>query len=122
MLIFLSALQGVSKSMYEAASLDGASKMRQLFSITIPIVTPVILFNAINVLVKAFQEFNSAYLITHGGPNNATYFLNLYIYDQTFVKGNFGYASALTWILLLIIGILTLIIFKSSDKWVYYND
>lgn len=122
MLIFLSALQGVSQSLYEAASLDGASKIRQLFSITVPIITPVILFNAINVLVKAFQEFNSAYLITKGGPNNSTYFLNLYIYDQAFKNGNYGYASALTWILLLIIGVLTLIIFKSSDHWVYYND
>lgn len=122
MLIFLSALQGVSESLYEAASLDGASKVKQLFHITLPIVTPVVLFNMVNVLVKAFQEFNSAYLITKGGPNKATYFLNLYIYEEAFKKGNYGYASALTWILLLIIGVLTLIIFKSSDKWVYYND
>jgi len=122
MLIFLSALQGVSKSLYEAASLDGATKIRQLFSVTLPLVTPVVLFNAVNVLVKAFQEFNSAYLITKGGPNKTTYFLNLYIYDSAFKEGNYGYASALTWILLLIIGILTLILFKSSDKWVYYND
>lgn len=122
MLIFLSALQGVSKSVYEAAEIDGASKIRQLRSITIPIITPVILFNAVNVLVKAFQEFNSAYLITKGGPNKSTYFLNLYIYDQAFQNGNYGYASALTWILLIIIGILTAILFKSSNKWVYYND
>jgi oligogalacturonide transport system permease protein len=122
MLIFLSALQGVSKSVYEAAAIDGASRFRQMISITIPIVTPVILFNMINVLVKAFQEFNSAYLITKGGPNNSTYFLNLYIYEQAFQNGNYGYASALTWILLVIIGIFTIIIFKSSNKWVYYND
>ena len=122
MLIFLSALQGVSQSLYEAASLDGASKVRQLFSITVPIITPVILFNAVNVLVKAFQEFNSAYLITKGGPNNATYFLNLYIYEEAFKNGNYGYASALTWILLLIIGVLTAIVFKTSNNWVYYND
>lgn len=122
MLIFLSALQGVSKTVYEAAEMDGASKIRQLFSITVPIITPVILFNAVNVLVKAFQEFNSAYLITKGGPNKTTYFLNLYIYDQAFQNGNYGYASALTWILLVIIGIFTIIIFKSSDRWVFYND
>lgn len=122
MLIFLSALQGVSKSLYEAAALDGASKVRQLFAITVPIITPVILFNAVNVLVKAFQEFNSAYLITKGGPNNTTYFLNLYIYDQAFQNGNYGYASALTWILLAIIGVFTIIIFKTSNNWVYYND
>ncbi|OJG08887.1 sugar ABC transporter permease [Enterococcus aquimarinus] len=122
MLIFLSALQGVSKTVYEAAEMDGASKVRQLFSITIPIITPVILFNAINVLVKAFQEFNSAYLITKGGPNKSTYFLNLYIYEQAFQNGNYGYASALTWILLALVGVFTIIIFKSSDRWVYYND
>lgn len=122
MLIFLSALQGVSKTVYEAEEMDGASKIRQLFNITVPIITPVILFNAVNVLVKAFQEFNSAYLITKGGPNKTTYFLNLYIYDQAFQNGNYGYASALTWILLVIIGIFTVIIFKSSDRWVFYND
>lgn len=122
MLIFLSALQGVSKSVYEAAEMDGASKVRQLVSITIPIITPVILFNAVNVLVKAFQEFNSAYLITKGGPNKSTYFLNLYIYDQAFQNGNYGFASALTWILLAIIGVFTIIIFRSSNHWVYYND
>lgn len=122
MLIFLSALQGVSKTVYEAAEMDGASKIRQLFNITVPIITPVILFNAVNVLVKAFQEFNSAYLITKGGPNKTTYFLNLYIYDQAFQNGNYGYASALTWILLVIIGIFTVIIFKSSDRWLFYND
>lgn len=122
MLIFLSALQGVSKTVYEAAEMDGASKIRQLFNITVPIITPVILFNAVNVLVKAFQEFNSAYLITKGGPNKTTYFLNLYIYDQAFQNGNYGYASALTWILLVIIGIFMVIIFKSSDRWVFYND
>lgn len=122
MLIFLAALQNVSVSLYEASSLDGASKARQLFSITLPIITPMVLFNAVNVLVKAFQEFNSAYLITKGGPNHATYFLNLYIYDQAFQNGNYGYASALTWILLLIIGALTMVVFSSSKYWVYYND
>lgn len=122
MLIFLAALQNVSVSLYEASSLDGASKARQLFSITLPIITPMVLFNAVNVLVKAFQEFNSAYLITKGGPNKATYFLNLYIYDQAFQNGNYGYASALTWIMLVIIGVLTLLVFSSSKYWVYYND
>ncbi len=122
MLIFLAALQNISPSLYEAASLDGAKKLRQLFSITIPIITPMLLFNTVNVFVKAFQEFNSAYLITKGGPNHATYFLNLYIYDQAFQKGNYGYASALTWILLIIIGALTAVVFSSSKYWVYYND
>ncbi len=122
MLIFLSALQGVSKTVYEAAEMDGASKNKTTVQYHCTDITPVILFNAVNVLVKAFQEFNSAYLITKGGPNKTTYFLNLYIYDQAFQNGNYGYASALTWILLVIIGIFTVIIFKSSDRWVFYND
>jgi len=122
MLIFLAALQNIPVSYYEAGSIDGASKARMLFSITLPIITPVLLFNAVNVLVKAFQEFNSAYLITRGGPSNATYFLNVYIYYSAFEKGNYGYASALTWILLLIIAVLTAFIFSSSRYWVYYND
>lgn len=122
MLIFLAALQNVSPSLYEAANLDGATKAQQLFRITLPIITPMLLFNMVNVLVKAFQEFNSAYLITKGGPNHTTYFLNVYIYDQAFMSGNYGYASALTWILLLIIGTLTALVFSSSKYWVYYND
>ena len=122
MLIFLAALQNVSASLDEAANLDGATKLQQLFRITLPIITPMLLFNMVNVLVKAFQEFNSAYLITKGGPNYTTYFLNVYIYDQAFMNGNYGYASALTWILLLIIGTLTALVFSSSKYWVYYND
>lgn len=122
MLIFLAALQNVSASLYEAASLDGATKIRQLFTITLPIITPVVLFNAVNVLVKAFQEFNSAYIITKGGPNMSTYFLNVYIYEEAFFKNNFGYSSALTWVLLVIIGALTAMVFSSSKYWIHYND
>lgn len=122
MLIFLAALQNVPMSLYEAAELDGSRKMRTLRSITLPIITPVVLFNMVNVLVKAFQEFNSAYLITKGGPNKATYFLNVYIYDKSFIANNYGYGSALTWVLLVIIGILTLIVFSSSKYWTFYSD
>lgn len=122
MLIFLAALQGVSSSLYEAASLDGATKPVMLFKITLPIITPVVLFNSVNVLVKAFQEFNSAYLITKGGPNKMTYFLNVYIYENAFLQGNYGYASALTWVLLVIIGIFTATVFSSSKYWISYND
>jgi oligogalacturonide transport system permease protein len=122
MLIFLAALQNVSVSLYEAAAIDGAKKLRILFSITLPIITPVVLFNAVNVLVKGFQEFNSAYLITKGGPNHTTYFLNYMIYEQAFKAGNYGYASALTWVLLIIVAILTATVFSSSKYWVHYND
>lgn len=125
MLIFLAALQNVSPSLYEAASIDGARKFRQFISITIPIITPMILFNTVNVLLRHFQEFNAAFLIpdSPGGPLNATRFLNLYIYQIAFTgTPDFGLASALTWILLLVIGSLSAIIFFSSKHWVHYND
>ena len=122
MLIFLAALQNVSPSLYEAASIDGASKTRQLFTITLPIITPVILFNTMNVLLRHFQEFNAVYLITGGGPANATRFLNLYIYQQAFPMVSLGYAAALTWILLIGISIISIFIFASQKKWVHYND
>jgi oligogalacturonide transport system permease protein len=122
MLIFLASLQNVSPTLYEAASIDGARKHQQLFRITLPIITPVLLFNTINVMLRHFQEFNGAFLITQGGPNNATFFMNVYIYRRSFQQFDFGYGSALTWVLLLAIGILTLIVFLTSKYWVHYSD
>ena len=122
MLIFLAALQNVSPSLYEAASIDGAKRFRQLFSITLPIITPVLLFNTINVLLRHFQEFNAAFLITNRGPNRATDFLNILIYEFAFLRLQFGFASAMTWLLLLAIGLLTLVLFFSSKYWVHYSD
>ena len=122
MLIFLAALQNVSPSLYEAASIDGATKVRQLFSITLPIITPVLLFNTMNVLLRHFQEFNAAYLITGGGPANATRFLNLYIYQQAFPMVSLGYAAALTLVLIGGIGIISAILFATSGAWVHYSD
>ncbi|MCL1996804.1 MAG: sugar ABC transporter permease [Defluviitaleaceae bacterium] len=123
MLIFLAALQNVSPSLYEAASIDGASKTRQLFTITLPIITPVILFNTMNVLLRHFQEFNAPFLITNqGGPLNATMFLNLRIYLHAFPMVSLGYAAALTMVLLLGIGSISAIIFATQKSWVHYND
>jgi len=122
MLIFLAALQNVSPTLYEAASMDGARKWRQLFSITLPIITPVLLFNTVNVLIRHFQEFNAGYLITQRGPNQATDFLNILIYEFAFRRLNFGLASAMTIILLAAIGLLTAILFSSSKYWIHYSD
>jgi len=122
MLIFLAALQNVSPSLYEAASIDGARKWRQLFSITLPIITPVVLFNTVNVLIRHFQEFNAGFLITQRGPSRATEFLNIMIYDFAFSRMQFGLASAITLLLLAAIGLLTLILFFSSKYWVHYSD
>jgi oligogalacturonide transport system permease protein len=122
MLIFLAALQNVSPTLYEAASMDGAKKWRQLFSITLPIITPVLLFNTVNVLIRHFQAFNEGFLITRRGPAGATEFLNIMIYDFAFLRLQFGMASAITLLLLAAIGILTLILFFSSKYWVHYSD
>lgn len=120
MVIFLAALQSIDRSLYEAAAIDGASKTRVFFSITLPLLTPVIFFNLIMQMVQAFQEFNGPYIITQGGPLKSTYFLPLYIYDEAFKKFNMGYASAIAWVLFAIIMVLTLLAFWSSKKWVYY--
>lgn len=122
MVIFLSALQNVPTSLYEAASIDGAGKWRSFFTITVPMITPVILFNAVQLLVKSFQEFNSAYLISDGGPLNSTYLLNLFIYRNAFSSFKMGYASAASWIMFIIIMALTVVVFRSSNYWVHYND
>lgn len=120
MVIFLAALQSIDKSLYEAAAIDGASKTRIFFYITLPLLTPVIFFNLIMQMVQAFQEFNGPYIITQGGPLKSTYLLPLYIYDEAFKKFDMGYASAIAWVLFVIIMVLTLIAFSSSKKWVYY--
>ncbi|MDO5641052.1 MAG: sugar ABC transporter permease [Paracoccus sp. (in: a-proteobacteria)] len=120
MVIFLAALQAVDKSLYEAAAIDGAGKWHSFFHITLPLITPVIFFNLIMQMVQAFQEFNGPYVITGGGPLKSTYLLPLYIYDEAFKNFNMGYASAIAWVLFLIIMALTVVAFWSSKKWVYY--
>ena len=120
MVIFLAALQSIDKSLYEAASIDGAGQWQIFRFITLPLLTPVIFFNLIMQTVQAFQEFNGPYIITQGGPLRSTYLLPLYIYDKAFRSFDMGYASAIAWILFLIIMALTLVAFWSSKKWVYY--
>ena len=120
MVIFLAALQSIDKSLYEAASIEGAGPVKVFFYITLPLLTPVIFFNLVMQMVQAFQEFNGPYIITQGGPLKSTYLLPLYIYDEAFKKFHMGYASAIAWVLFLIIMVLTLIAFWSSKKWVYY--
>lgn len=120
MVIFLAALQAVDKSLYEAAAIEGAGKWASFFHITLPLITPVIFFNLIMQMVQAFQEFNGPYVITGGGPLKSTYLLPLYIYDEAFKNFNMGYASAIAWVLFIIIMVLTVAAFWSSKKWVYY--
>ncbi|WP_346344936.1 sugar ABC transporter permease [Clostridium sp. MCC353] len=122
MVIFLAALKGVSNDLYEAASIDGAGKWRQFFSITVPLITPVIFYNLVTQLCQAFQEFNGPYIITQGGPRSATTLISLLIYNNAFKSYEMGMASAQAWLLFLIVMTFTVIAFISQKKWVYYSD
>ncbi len=124
MLIFLSALKQVPVELYEAASIDGASKPRMFFSITFPMITPIIFFNLIMQIIRAFQAFNSVYVISNGlgGPLDSTLVFTLYLYQRGFAYYEMGYASTMAWVLLIIISIIIGILFLTSKKWVYYTD
>ncbi len=122
MVIFLAALKGVPQDLYEAASIDGAGKWRQFFRITVPLITPVIFYNLVTQLCQAFQEFNGPYIITQGGPRNATTLISLLVYNNAFERNEMGMASAMAWLMFVIIMILTAIAFISQKYWVYYDD
>lgn len=122
MVIFLAALKGVPQDLYEAASIDGASKTRQFFAITVPLISPVIFYNLVTQLCQAFQEFNGPYIITKGGPMGSTTLISLLIYNNAFKTYDMGLASAMAWLLFIIVAVLTLISFASQKYWVYYGD
>ena len=122
MIIFFAALKQIPASCYEAAMIDGAGKVRTFFKITIPLISPIILFNLVMQTIFAFQQFTAPYLITGGGPINSTYLYSLLLYDNTFKYLKMGYSSALSWILFVIILVFTMIIFQSSKYWAYYDD
>lgn len=121
MLIFLAALKQVPTDMYETAEIDGASRWRQFWSITLPMISPVLFFNLTMNTINAFRVFTQAKVITDGGPINETLVMVLHIYRTAFRYGEMGYASALSWALLLMIGAITLINFIGSKYWVYYE-
>lgn len=123
MIIFLAGLKQIPQEYYDAASVDGATKVRQFFSITIPLLSPVILFTLVIQIISAFQVFTQAYIIGggKGGVLNSTLFYTLHLYIQGWTYHQMGYASAMAWVLLLIIGIFTAIVFRSSDWWVSYG-
>jgi multiple sugar transport system permease protein len=124
MVIFLAGLRQVPVDLYEAASLDGASKWRQFVKITVPLLTPVIFFNAVIQTIDAFKSFTPAFIISGGtgNPINSTLFYTLYLYQEAFAHFRMGYASALAWILLAIIAVFTGLSFLSSKYWVHYDD
>lgn len=120
-IIYLSGLQGVLEEMYEAAELDGAGRLRRFASITLPMISPTIFFNLIMGIIGGFQYFTQAFVMTNGGPLNSTLFYNLYLYNKAFQDYEMGYASALSWILFVIILVFTLLVIRSSSMWVYYQ-
>ena len=119
--IFLAALQGVPVELQEAATIDGASNWRRFVSISLPMISPAILFVLIMGVIGSFQTFTSAYVMTGGGPANSTMFYLLYLYKNAFNWFEMGYASALAWLLFLIMVMLTLLLLRSSARWVYYE-
>lgn len=122
MVVFLAALQGVPASLHEAAVLDGAGKWQQFKKITLPMISPIILFQFIMGIIESFQTFTQAVVMTrNGGPHYATYFYVFNLYTNAFRNYKIGYASALAWILLVAVMLLTLLIIKASDKYVYYE-
>ena len=122
MVIFLAALKGVPQDLYEAASIDGAGKFTQFLKITIPLITPVIFYNLVTQLCQAFQEFNGPFMITKGGPLGSTTLISILIYQNAFKTYDMGLASAMAWLLFLIVAVLTAVSFISQKHWVYYGD
>ena len=120
MIIFLAGLQGVPRQLYEAVEIDGGNPWHKMSRITIPLVTPTILFNLILSIIGAMQTFVQPYVMTEGGPNNASLLYVLYLYNKAFQQSQMGYASALAWVLFVVIALLSLVVFRTSSRWVHY--
>lgn len=122
MVLFLSALKQVPVSLYEAALIDGAKKGTVFFKITFPMISSVAFFNIIMQLIQALQNFTSAFVVTNGGPSKATYVLGMKLYTDAFRNFNMGYACATSWIMFAMMLVMTLVLFATSKKWVYYDN
>lgn len=124
MVIFLAALKQVPAELYEAAAIDGAGRVRTFWSITLPLLTPIVFFNLVLQVINSFQTFTPSYVISGGtgGPSDTTLLYSLYLYLEAFTKLRMGYASAMAWVLLLIIGAITAVFFLTSRRWVFYAD
>jgi len=121
MIIFLAGLQSVPPAVMEAAIIDGATNWARFWKIKVPIISPIVFFNVIMGIIGSFQVFTASFVMTRGGPQNATLFFVLYIYQQGFELFRMGYAATLSWFLFIIIMILTIIQFSLSRRWVYYG-
>ncbi len=122
MVIFLAGLKQIPDPLYEAAAIDGASKVGQFFHITLPMLSPVIFFNLVMGTINAFMVFTQGYIITHGGPINSTLFYVLYLYRQGFQYFHMGYAAAMAVVFLIVVAVVAGFIFLTSKYWVHYED
>jgi multiple sugar transport system permease protein len=122
MVIFLAGLKQVPKELHEAAAIDGAGPVRRFFAVTIPLLSPVLLFNLVLETIHAFQAFTSAYIMSggRGGPSDSTLLYTLYLYQRGFNDFRMGYASAMAWVLLVVVGLITMLVFRSASRWVFY--
>lgn len=119
MIIFAAGLKEIPGTYYEAAKIDGANGTQSFFRITLPCLSPIILYNLVMQTISAFMAFTQAFVITGGGPNNGTMMYSLYVYNQAFKYNHMGYACAMSWFMLVVMSIITLVIFKSSKLWVF---
>ena len=122
MLIFLASIKQIPSTLYEAAHVDGAGKPTQFFRITLPLLTPTIFFNLVMQMINGFLAFTQCYIITQGKPMDSTLFYTVYMYQQSFQYYNTGYGAALAWIMLMIIGLVTLLLFATKRFWVYSEN
>jgi multiple sugar transport system permease protein len=124
MIIFLAGLRQIPNMYYEAAKVDGATTLQQFWKITMPMLSPIIFFNLVLQIIGSFQSFTQAFIVSggNGGPSDSTMFFTLYLYQKGFGQFDMGYASAMAWVLLLIIGVFTAINFIASKYWVFYDD
>lgn len=121
MVIFLAGLQGIPESLYEAAEIDGAGSLARLLNVTIPLMTPTIFYNLVMSLIRSFQVFTVAYIATAGGPLNSTRFYLLKLYQHAFARLEMGYASAMAWLLFIVVLVLTILVFVTGKRWVFYQ-
>jgi multiple sugar transport system permease protein len=122
MLIFLGSLKQIPTELYEAADVDGASKWTQFWKITLPLLTPTIFFNLVMQLIQGFLAFNQCYIITQGKPMNSTLFYMVHMYEESFTYYHAGYGSSLAWLMLIVIGVITAILFATKRFWVYDEE
>jgi multiple sugar transport system permease protein len=120
--LLLAGMQGIPDEYYEAAAIDGANTTQMFFQITLPMLSPVIFFNLVTGIIGALQTFTQVYIMTSGGPNNASLMIVPYLFDNAFRFYHMGYASSIAWVLFVLIMLLTLLVFRSSSVWVYYES